>query len=139
MNAKLLEFNEQMFDVTITIQNSISSFRIEATRLIEESCRMTKNGGKVLLSSYSEKIWEDRLEWFYNQYERGLIGEIDKDKTADGTIVCKDGFKATTFSREEFRNLVEELNLEAEIEEVDNSSVFCVIKVRKEDCCAKNE
>jgi len=139
MNAKLLEFNDQMFDVTIAIQNSISSFRIEATRLIEESCRMTKNGGRVLLSSYSEKIWADRLEWFYNQYERGLMGEIDKGKTADGTIVCKDGFKATTFSIEEFRNLVEEMNLEAEIEEVDNSSVFCVIKVKKENRCAKNK
>lgn len=132
MNAKLLEFNDQMFDVTIAIQNSISSFGIKATKLIEESCRVTKNGGRVLLSSYSEKIWGDRLKWFYNQYEKGLIGEIDKDRTADGTIVCKDGFKATTFSREEFRNLVEEMNLEAEIEEVDNSSVFCVIKVRKE-------
>ncbi|MCE7740709.1 MAG: class I SAM-dependent methyltransferase [Candidatus Heimdallarchaeota archaeon] len=130
MSAKSLKFNNQMFDVTIAIQNSISSFGIDPTRLIEESCRVTKKGGIVLLSSYSDKIWGKRLEWFYSQSERGLIGEIDKDKTADGTIVCKDGFKATTFSREEFRNLVEIMNLEAEIEEVDNSSVFCVIKVK---------
>ena len=103
---------------------------LSGNEINERNIRVTKKGGKVLFSSYSEKIWEDRLEWFYDQYEQGLVGEIDEDKTADGTIVCKDGFKATTFSKEEFQNIVQKMNLKAEVKEVDDSSIFCIIIVK---------
>ncbi|MHA1657003.1 MAG: hypothetical protein ACTSWT_10875 [Candidatus Heimdallarchaeota archaeon] len=57
------------------------------------------------------------------------MGEIDLEKTGNGVIIGKDGFRATTFSREDFQQLVNKLGLEATIEEVDNSSIFCVITV----------
>jgi len=60
----------------------------------------------------------------------GLIGEIDEDRTCDGYIACKDGFRATTISGGEFTELFEESGLNASIVEVDESSVFC--KVLKE-------
>jgi 2-polyprenyl-6-hydroxyphenyl methylase/3-demethylubiquinone-9 3-methyltransferase len=127
MDAESLTFSSNSFDVVIGIQNSISAFKVEPIKLIAESLRVTKPNGKLILSSYSEKIWEARLEWFVQQANKGLLGEIDLEKSKDGTIICKDGFKATTFSRNDFQELIDKLDLDAEIIEIDNSSLFCVI------------
>lgn len=84
---------------------------------------------KILLSTYSAKFWEHRLEWFRIQSEHGLIGEIDWSMTGEGDIVCKDGFRATTFSPVDFAELVSPFGLTYQIHEVDDSSLFCEIVV----------
>lgn len=128
MNARSLLFEDDFFDVIVVIQNGISAFKIDPHDLIKESLRVTKEGGKILISSYSEKIWADRLEWFILQSKEGLLGEIDFEKTKNGIIVCKDGFEATTYSKGDFTKLISELALNATIKEVDQSSIFCTIK-----------
>jgi ubiquinone/menaquinone biosynthesis C-methylase UbiE len=125
MDAVQLAFHDRIFDCVICIQNGISAFHVDQQALIRESVRVTKPGGMVLFSSYSDKFWDERLRWFHIQSEAGLLGEIDDEKTGDGVIVCKDGFTATTVRPEEFLALTTGLNLEAEIVEVDESSVFC--------------
>lgn len=65
------------------------------------------------------------------QSEAGLLGEIDCIRTRNGVIVCKDGFTATTVRIHEFLELTGELNLDAQIEEVDESSLFCEIVLPK--------
>lgn len=127
MNALHLGFRDRVFDCVVCIQNGISAFHVDQRDLIRESVRVAKPGGIVLFSSYSDDLWEDRLEWFQLQSDAGLLGEIDYTKTRDGVIVCKDGFKATTVRPHHFLSLAEELNLIAEIVEVDSSSVFCLI------------
>ncbi len=82
----------------------------------------------MLLSSYAESFWPDRLEWFERQAEEGLIGEIDRELTGEGRIVCKDGFTATTVGNEEFLSLCEGLPVTVETVEVDGSSLFCEIR-----------
>ena len=129
MNAKSMQFNEKEFDTVIAIQNAISAFKIKPELLIKESMRVTKTGGKVILSSYSENIWNERLNWFIDQANEGLLGEIDLEKSHNGTIIGKDGFKATTFTKEDFEALIKKLNLNAKICEIDDSSIFCVINV----------
>jgi 2-polyprenyl-6-hydroxyphenyl methylase/3-demethylubiquinone-9 3-methyltransferase len=82
----------------------------------------------ILFSSYSDKFWKHRLEWFQLQSEAGLLGEIDYKKTGNGVIVCKDGFTTTTIGREQFRELTARFdNIYVDITEVDESSIFCVI------------
>ena len=130
MDASQLSFHSCIFDAVFCIQNGISAFGVNKKRLIAESIRVTKDNGIVLFSSYSPKIWKDRLEWFRKQSQFGLIGEIDEEKTRDGTIVCKDGFRATTVSSDQFVELFDEFRLTASIIEVDESSIFC--KVIKE-------
>ena len=129
--ARNILFDPSTFDAAIAIQNPISSFKIDPKILVKQAIRVTRNKGKVLLSSYSEKIWKDRLEWFEDQSKKGLLGEIDYEKTGNGTITCKDGFKATTFTINDFKELIKELKLEAEIKEVDESSIFCIITVNQ--------
>jgi len=110
MDASRMAFYSGVFDTVFCIQNGISAFRINKKRLIAESVRVTKDKGVILFSSYSPKIWQDRLEWFRKQAEFGLIGEIDEEKTCNGTIVCKDGFRATTISSAQFIELFNELD-----------------------------
>ena len=129
MNAARLGFKAGQFDLTFCIQNGISAFKEDPHQLISEAVRVTQPGGIVLFSSYSHKIWEARLEWFEIQSKHGLVGEIDYNLTGNGVIVCKDGFKATTFDRAKFEKVTAPLNKDMEIFEVDESSLFCEIKV----------
>jgi len=131
MDASWIGFRSCIFDVVFCVQNGISAFGVGKKRLITETVRVTKDNGIILFSSYSPKIWEARLEWFRKQSQFGLIGEIDGQKTCDGTIVCKDGFRATTVSSDKFVELFGEFGLNASIIEVDESSIFCRVIKKK--------
>jgi ubiquinone/menaquinone biosynthesis C-methylase UbiE len=138
MDASQMSFRSRVFDAVFCIQNGISAFRVNKKRLIAESVRVTKDNGIVLFSSYSPKVWEARLEWFRRQSQFGLIGEIDEEKTRAGTIVCKDGFRATTVSSDVFVKLFAEFGLKASITEVDESSIFCRV-IKKNGLLAREE
>ena len=131
MDAVQLAFRDRVFDCVICIQNGISAFHVNQQDLVRESLRVTKPGGTVLFSSYSDRFWKDRLHWFQLQSEAGLLGEIDHEKTGDGVIVCKDGFTATTVRPHQFRSLTAELDVETRIVEVDESSLFYEIVPHK--------
>ncbi|MDH5447578.1 MAG: class I SAM-dependent methyltransferase [Candidatus Bathyarchaeota archaeon] len=125
MDASQMSFRSCIFDIVFCIQNGISAFGVNKKHLITESIRVTKDNGMILFSSYSPKIWDARLKWFRKQSQFGLIGEIDEKKTCDGTIVCKNGFRATTVNSDQIVELFDEFGLNASIIEVDESSIFC--------------
>jgi len=129
MDAIDLKFADNSFNKVICVQNGISAFGVDPLKLIKESIRVTKKGGTVLFSSYSDKFWDERLKWFQIQSEQKLIGEIDYRKTKDGVIECKDGFKAITYSGQQFLKLASNFNVQAQIHEVDDSSIFCEMVV----------
>jgi len=128
MDAATLGFHDQAFDCVVCIQNGISAFHLDQRTLISESIRVARAGGTVLFSSYTDKFWKHRLEWFELQSEAGLLGEIDYERTMDGVIACRDGFTATTVDAKEFQALTANLNADVRIVEVDESSLFCEIK-----------
>ena len=66
-----------------------------------------------------------RLEWSEIQSAHYLIGEIDYQATGNGTVVCRDGFRATTADRSNFEKLAASLDVTPRITEVDGSSLFC--------------
>jgi len=129
MDAVSPGFADAAFDVVVCIQNGISAFKVDRRDLIDKSVRATRPGGLVLFSSYAEGFWEARLEWFELQARHGLIGEIDREQTGDGVIICKDGFQAATVGPDEFASLCRSLEIEPRIEEVDGSSLFCEIRI----------
>lgn len=126
MDAVALALADDTFDVVICVQNGIAAFGVDQRKLIEEAIRVTRPGGTVLFSTYSEKFWDHRLEWFRIQAADGLIGELDLEATGDGVIACKDGFRAETVSPESFRSLLAGY-APPRIVEVDGSSLFCEI------------
>lgn len=129
MDAVSMGFKDNSFDLVFCIQNGISAFKVDGLELIKEAVRVARQGGIVLFSTYSEKFWQHRLEWFEIQAREGLLGDIDYEKTGDGVIICKDGFKAVTVTSEEFQDLAQSLDLKAELHEVDSSSLFCEILI----------
>jgi 2-polyprenyl-6-hydroxyphenyl methylase/3-demethylubiquinone-9 3-methyltransferase len=131
MDVENLTFPDNSFDVILAIQNGLSSFKVDNYKLINDCVRIIKNQGKIILSSYSDKIWEDRLYWFELHAREGLIGSIDYDLTKNGEIVCKDGFRASTMTKVDFENLLKDFDLRYQLIEVDNSSLFCIIDVSK--------
>lgn len=128
MNAGRLGFKDGQFDKVVCVQNGISVFQLEHEELIAEALRVTRPGGSVLLSSYAEGFWEDRLGWFRDQAKQGLIGEIDEEATGGGVIICEDGFKSTTVSAQNFRALASKFGLVPIVTEVDGSSLFCELR-----------
>jgi 2-polyprenyl-6-hydroxyphenyl methylase/3-demethylubiquinone-9 3-methyltransferase len=129
MDAVKIGFRTGRFDLVFCIQNGISAFHVDGRALIQAAIEVTKPGGKVLFSSYSDRFWEPRLEWFRIQSAEGLIGPIDEEATGGGAIVCKDGFRAETISGREFTVLTEGLGTRVVITEVAESSLFCEIIV----------
>jgi len=127
MNAADTAFADQAFDLVVCLQNGISAFHVDPVQMVRENLRLTKIGGRVLISSYSDKFWGDRLEWFELQAGKGLLGLIDYDATGDGIIACKDGFRATTYTVKDFELLLKGFAVEYSMHEVDQSSLFCEI------------
>jgi SAM-dependent methyltransferase len=129
MNALELTFDDSEFDKVVCVQNGICAFGVDRELLLRQALRVTRSGGRIYFSSYSEGFWDERLRWFEAQAAAGLLGEIDYTKTGNGEIVCKDGFRTGMMSPEEFLLFGAELGLDTEVTEVDGSSVFCEIAV----------
>lgn len=129
MNAAELGFTDHSFDSVICVQNGISAFHLDPAGWVKESVRVTRPGGLVLISTYSEKFWDHRIEWFRLQADNGLLGEIDWNASRKNVIVCKDGFTATTYTADMFASLMNQLEMAYSVREVDESSLFCEIRV----------
>lgn len=125
MDVHKLKFPEP-FNVILCLQNGLSAIGADST-LIRRILDTLSPGGTVYFSSYSAKFWDFRLKWFEEQSSKGLLGEIDYIKTKNGLIVCKDGFKAITYSPEDFQKIGEESGYPYEVQEVDESILFLII------------
>lgn len=124
-----LTFDDCEFDKVVCIQNGISAFGVDQESLLRQAFRVTRPGGRIYFSSYSERFWKERLSWFEAQSDAGLLGEIDYDETGNNMIVCKDGFRTGIVKPDEFCSLVRKYGSDPKITEVDESSVFCEIEV----------
>ena len=117
------------FDAVLCLQNGLSAVKAEVPEILAAKVmKALKNGGKAYFSTYHPKFWEHRLAWFQEQAKKGLIGEIDMEKTKNGVIICKDGFRATTHSITDFEKIGRSTGCRWQIAEVDDSSIFLVIE-----------
>lgn len=127
MDAIDMRFVDESFDAVVCLQNGICAFRVDQVQLLAEALRVTRHGGIVLLSSYSDRFWPQRLAWFEAQAAEGLVGRIDHVASQDGVIVCEDGFRSGRLTPDGFRSLSAVVGVNAQICEIDDSSVFCEI------------
>jgi SAM-dependent methyltransferase len=132
MNALTLGIRDATFDITVCLQNGVSAIGADPRELLAEALRVTQPGGRVFFSSYAERFWDERLRWFELQAAHGLVGAIDYGATGAGTIVCRDGFRATTMTPEAFHALAATLGCAATVTEVAGASVVCEIRVPRE-------
>lgn len=129
MDALALGIGDASFDVTVGLQNGVSAVGANPRMLLVEARRVTRPGGRVFFASYAEGFWEERLRWFELQAAEGLIGEIDYGATGAGTIVCRDGFRATTVTPDQLHALAAALGCSATVTEVGGASLICEIRV----------
>lgn len=115
-----------VFDTLLCLQNGLSAMKMDVASLGPIFDRLSF-GGKAFFSTYHEAFWEDRLKWFEEQANKGLLGQIDYSKTKNGVIACLDGFKATTHTPQQLSAIGEELGYPYQLIEVDQSSVFLII------------
>ncbi|MFP4482763.1 MAG: class I SAM-dependent methyltransferase [Thermovirgaceae bacterium] len=127
MDAHGMEFDGE-FHIVLCLQNGLSAIKGDPKNLVIRSVRALGPGGRAFFSTYSRRFWEHRLEWFQEQSRKGLLGEIDMEKTRDGRIVCKDGFTATTFAPGDLEALGRSSGCPWRIEEVDASSLFLILE-----------
>ncbi|MBD3297638.1 MAG: methyltransferase domain-containing protein, partial [candidate division Zixibacteria bacterium] len=80
-NAVRMSLRDESVDVVVGIQNGISAFGVDPIALVCESVRVTRPGGRIIISTYSERFWPHRLEWFKRQANAELIGPIDWEQT----------------------------------------------------------
>lgn len=128
MDATALDLPDASFDLVACVQNGIAAFRVDAAQLVREAWRVLRPGGRLLLSTYTEAIWPERLAWFEAQAQEGLIGALDRQASREGTIVCADGFKSGRASEAQLRSLAAALGVPARLEEVDGSSLWCEVR-----------
>jgi SAM-dependent methyltransferase len=125
MDALSLSFAEGEFDLVICIQNGICAFGVDQESLVREALRVTREGGRVLLSTYADRFWGDRLAWFEAQAAEGLVGPIDHAASRDGVIACRDGFRSGRLTPADLLDLAARFPVSAEVRTVDDSCVFC--------------
>jgi 2-polyprenyl-6-hydroxyphenyl methylase/3-demethylubiquinone-9 3-methyltransferase len=125
-DAHKLDFREE-FDVVLCLQNGLSALKGDALSLMKTSLGALRKGGTAYFSTYSAKFWQYRLEWFREQADKGLLGELDENQTKEGTIVCKDGFRALTFLEKDFVKLGMASGYPYDVQEIDESSLFLMI------------
>lgn len=117
---------DKPFDVILCLQNGLSATRADDA-VIAKILGLLAPGGTAYFSTYSANFWDHRIDWFQEQADKGLLGELDMEKTRDGVIICKDGFKATTQTPEDYEAIGRASGFPYEVVEVDQSSLFLVI------------
>lgn len=118
---------DKPFDVILCLQNGLSATRADDA-VIAKILGLLAPGGTAYFSTYSANFWDHRIDWFQEQADKGLLGELDMEKTRDGVIICKDGFKATTQTPEDYEAIGRASGFPYEVVEVDQSSLFLVIR-----------
>ncbi|MCP4430248.1 MAG: class I SAM-dependent methyltransferase [Gammaproteobacteria bacterium] len=116
---------DNSYDLVLCMQNGLSAFGNNPLNVVRESCRVLNETGKLICCTYSEKIWPDRLKWFREQSNAGLLSPVDEGKTGNNIVVCQDGFTSSAMSRSEFKFISNELNLAHEIYEIESGSLIC--------------
>ena len=128
MDVHDIEYSNS-FDAVLCLQNGLSAVKAEVPELFAaKTIKALKKGGKAYFSTYHPKFWEQRLAWFQEQSKKELIGELDMEKTQNGIIICKDGFRATTHSIADLEKIGRSTNCLWQIFEVYDSSIFLVIE-----------
>jgi len=124
MSVDHLDFADNSFDLVLCTQNGLSAFGLDPLIVVREACRITKHDGRLFCCTYAEAFWPSRLQWFRNQVQAGLLGAIDEAKTGNGVIGCVDGFRSTSMTDEQFREIASALNLVVDIVELPSGSLI---------------
>lgn len=117
-NARKMHFGNNIFDYTICMGNTFGTFGKDKLKILKEMKRVTKKGGKIIISVYSENALDMRIE----EYKR--IG-IKIKKIQDGTIYSENGLILEQFNKEKLKKIFDSVELEVKIIKLNSISYLC--------------
>jgi ubiquinone/menaquinone biosynthesis C-methylase UbiE len=116
--AEKLHFKDNTFDYVICMGNTFGDMPSTKTKVLSEMKRVTKKGGKIIISIFSENAMEERIE---NLKRAGFI--ITKIKDSD--IFTKEGLIAQQFTKEKLKNIFKESGLNVKIIKLNSIAYIC--------------
>ncbi len=117
-----IPYKDGIFDVVIFFMTLVN-LDSEKDKAISEMKRVAKDEAKIIISVYSEKALEERMN-MYEQVEVPIVSEIN-GKLTFGI----EGFVSEQFSIQDIKNLVEPLGLKIDTyEEVEGLAYIITLK-----------
>ncbi|MEM2089797.1 MAG: class I SAM-dependent methyltransferase [Candidatus Pacearchaeota archaeon] len=120
-DAKKMHFPNNMFDYTICMGNTFGNFGKDKVKILKEMQRVTKKGGKIIISVYSENALNIRIK----EYKR--IG-IKIKKIQNGTVYSENGLILEQFNKEKLKRLFDLAGLKFKILELNSISYLCELQ-----------
>ena len=117
-NAKKIHFGDNTFDYVICMGNTFGDFGKDKLKILKEMKRVTKKGGKILVSVYSEKALNIRLK----EYNR--IG-IKIKKISKGIIYTDNHLILEQFDKEKIESIFNSAKLNVKIIKLNPISYIC--------------
>lgn len=116
--ANNLNFDDDSFDYVVCMTNTFGNFPDIKVDVLKEMKRVCKEGGRIIISVYSEKALEIRKK----DYEK--VG-LHITKIKNGTIYSEEGLTSEQFTKPQLENLFNYLNLNVRIIEPNPISYLC--------------
>jgi len=109
MNATDLKFVDSCFDYTLCMMNTFGNFYYNKQRILSEMLRVTRPGGRLIISVHSEKALDDQIILYHRLGYK--IEKIDEDY-----VYCDSGLISERFSEKKLREILDARNLEYKLE-----------------------
>lgn len=118
-NAKEMHFQDNYFDYSICMFSTFSNIPRPLQKVVlGEMKRVTKNGGKIIISVYSENVLETQKQ-FYNNIDLDIV-KIDND-----FVYTQQGLISERFTKKKLENLFSSVDLKAKIVQLNSISYIC--------------
>lgn len=118
-DARKMHFKNNTFDYTVCMGDTFGNFGLNKVKILKEMKRVTKNGGKIIVSVYSEEALPERLKVYK---KIGLpITKINKD----GTVIAKGGIISEQFSKEKLKDIFNKADLSVKITRLGPIACLC--------------
>jgi ubiquinone/menaquinone biosynthesis C-methylase UbiE len=122
-NAEKMHFSNNTFDYVICMGNTFGDFAKSKLKILKEMKRITKRGGKIIVSVYSEKALNVRKK----EYKR--IG-IKIKRIDNGTIYAGNHLVLEQFDREKLQKIFNLAKLKVKITKLNPISYICIALVK---------
>ncbi|MCH8741553.1 class I SAM-dependent methyltransferase [Patescibacteria group bacterium] len=117
--AQRLHFKNNTFDYAICMGNTFGDFGEDKLKILKEMQRVTKKGGRIIISVYSEKALPIRLK----EYKKAGM-KLEKT-SKDGTVVTEEGIITEQFSKRKLQKIFNKAGLNIKIIKLSSISYLC--------------
>jgi len=117
--AQKIHFKNNTFNYTICMGNTFGDFGEDKLKILKEMKRVTKKGGRIIVSVYSKKALPIKLK----EYKKA--GMKLKKIGRDGTIITKEGIVTEQFSKSKLKNIFLKVGLNTKIIKLTPISYLC--------------